>query len=328
MHYLPSTVTRRHGSWFEYVRSEKDLGDDERRVLEFELALPFLRELETATYTTSFELVSLEALLDADALVTGMALPDLAAQSHAILRRSPELWKEVADADRFATLGAANNNAWHAYWDENPIAAWTTRRKDRRTWFNVQEGRFAFGPNVAPDLVDGFSKLVREIVDYKLAQYRARRAGTADVDGFVCKVMWNKRDPILNLPNRTQQRIPEGDTDVRLPDGSVWQFGFVTKYVNTARPAGAPRNQLPDLLRGWFGPRAGQPGTAFQVRFSQSPDGLWIDPVHANVITVERKRGVVTSNPRRMWFRLRVSSAGFVRKSSRLRAARWCLTAR
>lgn len=53
---------------------------------------------------------------------------------------------------------------------------------------------------------------------------------------------------------------------------------------NVARPLGTQRNQLPDLLRGWFGPAAGEPGTDFHVRFSPSPDGWWIEPLGARVI--------------------------------------------
>jgi hypothetical protein len=73
--------------------------------------------------------------------------------------------------------------------------------------------------------------------------------------------------------------IPTGETDVRLPDGAIWQLRFAKEYCKVARPAGAARNQLPHLLRGWLGPRAGQPGTAFQVRFHVGPDGLWVEPV-------------------------------------------------
>src|SRR5690606_12037707 len=90
---------------------------------------------------------------------------------------------------------------------------------------------------------------------------------------------WNQRDPILKLPSRRAAAIPAGETDVRLPDGSVWQFRFAREFCNVARPAGAARNQLPDLLRGWFGPRAGLPGPAFPVRFRASPEGLWVEPV-------------------------------------------------
>ena len=75
---------------------------------------------------------------------------------------------------------------------------------------------------------------------------------------------------------------------MRLPGGSIWQFRFAKEFCNVARPAGTNRNQLPDLLRGWFGPGAGQPGTAFEVRFKTSPDGLWIEPVQTRINIASR----------------------------------------
>ncbi len=62
-----------------------------------------------------------------------------------------------------------------------------------------------------------------------------------------------------------------------------------------ARPVGSSRNALPDLLRRWFGPRAGQPGTAFEVDFRASPDGLWIEPRQTSIIAaIAPRHGVRT----------------------------------
>ena len=73
----------------------------------------------------------------------------------------------------------------------------------------------------------------------------------------------------------------------------MWQFRFAKEFCNVARPAGSPRNQLPDLLRGWFGPRAGQPGTAFQIRFHAGPDGLWVEPVQTAVTDITSRNRIV-----------------------------------
>ena len=124
------------------------------------------------------------------------------------------------------------------------------------------------------ELASTLTQMTRELVDYRIAEYLARRRqAEPSLEGFMCKVLSNQRDPIVKLPRRTGDAIPEGETDVRLPDGAMWQFRFAKEYCNVAHPASAA-NQLPDLLRTWFGPRAGQPGTAFQVRFHAGPDGL------------------------------------------------------
>jgi len=119
-----------------------------------------------------------------------------------------------------------------------------------------------------------------------LRQYRRRVEAGAPVLSFSCKVISNQRDPILKLPSRTTRPyVPTGEVDVRIPDGSVWRFRFAKEFCNVARPAGKDRNELPDLLRTWFGPSAGRPGTAFQVTFRASPDGLWVEPAEQQVLS-------------------------------------------
>jgi SOS-response transcriptional repressor LexA len=70
-------------------------------------------------------------------------------------------------------------------------------------------------------------------------------------------------------------------------------FRFAKEFCNVARPVGAARNQLPDLLRGWFGPTAGQPGRALEVRFTAAPDGLWVEPLQSNVVAFPSLTAVV-----------------------------------
>jgi hypothetical protein len=168
------------------------------------------------------EMVTLEALLELGALHTGVALPELARRSHAILRRSPELWSDVADEVRADELDAGAERQWLAYWRKNPIAAWTGElrdKRDRRAWFRLDRERFVLDLAVDPAHEPALARMVRELVDYRLAQYRARKnETTASPEGFVCKVIWNQRDPILKLPDRKTAPLPEGETDVRLPD--------------------------------------------------------------------------------------------------------------
>lgn len=291
MGYVPGIVAQRHGSWFEFVRSESDLSSHEKTTLE--QALPFFRELESTEMKFSFKIVALEALLEADALMTGLSLSELARLCHAIQVRSPELWADVEKPEQFVVLDATNEAAWIAYWTQNAVGGWTTAKQGRRTWFTAEQDRFALKLSLPGSLSETCAGMTRELVDYRLARYRARDK-TTEAGGFVCKLVSNKRDPILKLPDRNSQRLPDGETDVRLPDGSIWQFRFMKEFVNVARPPGVVRNQLPDLMYRWFGPGAGQPGTAFQVRFHASPDGLWAEPLQTSPITLETRRGVVS----------------------------------
>jgi hypothetical protein len=292
MGYLPSTLQKRHGSWFAFVRGEGDLDADE--VAAVAGAGAFLDELEVTELSKSYKLVTLRVLLDVDALGTGLTVRELAVGGWAVLRRSPELLRDVPDDHRLADdPDDAALRRWTSYWRSNPIQAWTGSKKAKKTWFRLDDqDRMCLTLSVDPAWGEALARLVDELVDYRLVQYRRRTGGTA-ADGFVCKVTWNRRDPILKLPPRGSLRVPEGDTDVRLADGSVWLFRFAAEFCNVARPVGTPTNQLPDLLRRWFGPRAGQPGTAFEVRFTASPDGLWVEPVQSNVVALFPRQGVV-----------------------------------
>jgi len=291
MGYVPYKLRQRYGSWFEFVRAQGHLVPESVAVLD--LSGDFLREVETTAMTKSYKMITLEALCEDDRLLTGMPLKDLALRCHAVLRRSPELLVDVPENQRGVPLSRADEAEWIAYWDRNPINAWMGGNRNERAWFQVKGDLFVLDLAIKPELASTLTQMTRELVDYRLAQYLARkRQAGSSLEGFVCKVLWNKRDPIMKLPPRTAMVLPEGETDVRLSDGGMWQFRFAKEFCNVARPAGTPRNQLPDLLRGWFGPRAGHPGTSFQVRFHASPDGLWVEPVQPRIHISSRNRVV------------------------------------
>lgn len=286
----PGQVGARHGSWYAFVAAEGDLDPDERAV--FQALGAFLQEVEVTGMTKSFKMVTLQALLEADALPGGLLLSDLAARSRAILCRSPELAEDVPPEFRGADLDAPASSRWLAYWRKNPIAAWTGSRREGKSWFRLDEDRFYPALEVNAAHATTFAHMVQELVDYRLAQYRRRwRLGAVSDEGLLCRVLWNKRDPILKLPAARREALPSGDREVRV-DGAVWTFSFAKEFCNVARPIGTPRNQLPDLLRSWFGPTAGHPGTTFEVRFVASPDGLWAEPVQTNVVELTARRAI------------------------------------
>ena len=295
MGYLPARLRERHGSWLGFVSGEGDLEGAQQRAWERHGA--FLRELEVTSTSRALGMVTLQALLEADALVDGMPIADVARRAHAILRRAPELFDDVAPEHRFDALDASSAPKWEAYWQKGPIAEWTRAGTKGRAWLRVEESRLLLDIAVEEDERAPLAELARELVDLRLAQYR-RRSDTEGraKEGFVCRVTWNKRDPILKLPAR-RDAVPQGDTDVRLADGSVWVFRFAKEFCNVARRPGSSTNELPDLLRRWFGPSAGQPGTAFQVAFRVSPDGLWAEPDRGAAPVIELPRRAVIAYP-------------------------------
>ncbi|WP_163989671.1 DEAD/DEAH box helicase family protein [Pyxidicoccus caerfyrddinensis] len=281
--YAPTTLRKVHGSWFNFVKSEGDLNEGEARALE--KGQGWFEELELTPLNKCFKMVLLEALLEADALERGMALPELARRSLALLQRSPELLRDLEDVEALDDPRNPSATNFLAYWKANPIKAWTQGSR----WFRVEDDRFVPRLSIEPEGKQSFEEMTYELVDYRLAQYRRRRNSQLEGTAFEAKVFSNKRDPILKLPDRDKRPdLPSGPTDVRLPDGSVWRFDFVKIAINVARSPGAQRNQLPDLLRQWFGPTAGAPGTGFRARFTPGPDGWWVEPVQAEVIPFVR----------------------------------------
>lgn len=67
--------------------------------------------------------------------------------------------------------------------------------------------------------------------------------------------------------------MPTGPTPVVI-DGETYQADFRVDDVTVVTKVGSDRNDLPVLLRTWFGPDAGLPGTAFSVAFERQGD-VW-----------------------------------------------------
>jgi len=64
-----------------------------------------------------------------------------------------------------------------------------------------------------------------------------------------------------------------------LPDGQVWSFSLQAHFCNVAHPVGEHRNRLPELLRTWFGPDVGKPGTQYRVPFERGKEGWRVTPL-------------------------------------------------
>ena len=275
------------GSWFGFVAEQGDLGAAEARAWEHGRA--WLVALEKTAMTKCFQMVVLEVLLEGDALFDGVGLDDLAARAHAWLLRNPELLRDIEGVGQFGDPRRPDPAAWRRYWDSNPVQAWVGSEGASKAWFSIVSDRFVPRFVLPVDARDAFVDLTRELVDARLAELRRRSRPSAEGAAFEAKAIWNQRDPILKLPDGH----PVGEIDVRLPDGAAWRFRFSTIACNVARPVGTDRNGLPDLLRRWFGPLVGRPGTDFRVRFFRTPDGWAVEPLGAAVVALPERGRVV-----------------------------------
>ena len=157
--------------------------------------------------TKSYKMVLLEALLEADALPRrdGPCAPRRAEprSARAVPRAAPGYPRCPGARGWQSTRPVAR---WRSYWRTNPVQAWCGTAQNPGRWFELRDGKFAFKVTVPPEVAGAFTAIVRELVDYRLAQYRNRVRETAGENEFICKIISNGRDPILKLPDRA--RIP------------------------------------------------------------------------------------------------------------------------
>jgi superfamily II DNA or RNA helicase/diadenosine tetraphosphate (Ap4A) HIT family hydrolase/SOS-response transcriptional repressor LexA len=285
--------------WFEFLASKSALTPEERQVLD--IARDWLDSFEKTQRQKSFKLVTVQSLIEADRLLQGMPVVELAARSHDLLVRSPELFSDIENVAEVKNPRNPNPGAWLTYWKDNPINAWTRES----SLFKLTDGTFTPRIRVPESLHEAFTNMTAELVDYRLAEYRASKRSLANADSqrsdsatsefvFEGKVILSGKKPIIIFSGKESR--PIGETLVELPNGKRWLFRFVKVACNVAHPVGSATNELPDLLRSWFGPAAGQKSTTFYVRFTQL-NGEWnvapVQPVGAQIIPFPSRSRIV-----------------------------------
>ena len=266
--YNPTAVRRRYGSWLGLVKAMGDLSSAQAELIGGQPG-EFLLALETTPMTKSYKMLTLLALLNADRLPGGLSIEDLVLRIRKLLDRYPKL-RDVEERD-------LSDDQLRALIERNPIEAWVGGRgTSGHSYFSYEDQIFRTSFKVPDSLRADFQELVREIVDWRLAAYLAREARRQEGDGnIVCKVSHSKGRPILFLPDRAQEPgIPYDWTPVEADD-RPYEAKFVKIAVNVIRSPGLEDNVLPQLLRGWFGPDVGLPGTSFYVVFEGREDGTY-----------------------------------------------------
>jgi superfamily II DNA or RNA helicase/diadenosine tetraphosphate (Ap4A) HIT family hydrolase len=271
--YLPRSARKDYGSWLGFVRTMGDLTAEQASALD--LGGTLLSGLEATHMTRSFKMLVLQAMLNTDTLPgPGIPIGALVSEFARLAGRSTKLRADVA-------VPLDDNARLRRLLETNPIAAWTgSGAIGGDVLFEYEHGTFRYLRPVSDGLRAAFQQLVRELVDWRIAEYLSRSAGTGIAsDSFVMKVSHTNGRPILFLPDRTSSpSIPEGWQTV-IVDGKPHQARFVKVAVNVVREPGSDTNVLPAILRDWFGPDAGLPGTDYKVACEAGEDGWILTPV-------------------------------------------------
>lgn len=269
--YDPKTVRKSFGSWLGFVHAEGDLDDVEAAA--FQENRGFFESLETTPMTKSYKMVTLQAMLVEDQFPGVISVDSLAAGVAKIAARSRLLIEDFGSA-------LNDRTELRRLLEQNPINAWCGGQgMGGKIYFRYAEGEFA-AVNLAEAGEEALANLTRELTDWRLAQYLDRLHGeTKFARQIVCKVSHSGGKPILFLPKRDQlPGIPSGWTPIKIAD-ATYEANFVKVAVNVMRTAGREENVLPEVLRGFFGDDAGQPGTSQHVKFEFGDDGYTLYPL-------------------------------------------------
>jgi superfamily II DNA or RNA helicase len=270
--YDPKSARSSHGSWLNFVKEMGDLLPSQDLALH---ALgPFLLALEGTPMTKSFKMVVLLAMLAEGAFSGGITITELQIRVQELARRYAIVRAEFGAALDSPTMLQDSL-------ERNPIQAWVDGLgTDGISYFKYEDEVFSTTFNLPGELQESACELVRELVDWRMAVHSRRVRSQSEAERIVCKVIQSNGNPILFLPPRERMAgIPQGEVDV-VADGETYQANFVKIAVNVLHQADDHSNHLPGLLRKWFGPDAGQPGTAFMVAFTRKGDIYQLAPAH------------------------------------------------
>ena len=271
--YTPRSLRQTHGSWLLFVKAMGDLSQPQQQALA--QSADFLSALEITQMTKSFKMLTLLAMLDEDALPGSISIHNLADSFIRLAKRSAVLRHDV---------GSALNNQQDIIrlLETNPIEAWVGGRgTSLQSYFKYEDGKFSTRISVPQNLRESLQELVREIADWRLAEYLSRSEQSSEAETqFTCKVSHSGDNPILFLPDRAKHpQIPSGWVAVEA-NGKSYEANLVKIAINVLREPGSEENILPRILTGWFGQDAGRPGTNYHVIFEPLEDGLRMRPAN------------------------------------------------
>jgi superfamily II DNA or RNA helicase/HKD family nuclease/diadenosine tetraphosphate (Ap4A) HIT family hydrolase len=281
--YAPRAARRAYGSWLGFVAHMGDLDDSQTSVSRHITpgssgSAPggLLAELETTPMTRSYKMLVLQAMLNDDRLPGEVGGADLAAAVARLAERSARLQADLG-------VPLTDLDALRRHLEQNPIKAWCEGAgTGGASYFGYDHGVFASRFRVPADERAAFQALAAELVEWRLAEYLARipeDSPSASEDRIVCTVSHAGGRPILFLPDRSASPgIPEGTVRVTI-DGDPHEAHFVKVAVNVIRKSRQTHNVLPALMRAWFGPNAGRPGTSFSVAFERHGDDWHLVPI-------------------------------------------------
>lgn len=263
--YSPRSVRQAHGSWLGFVADQGDLSSEAARAKADTGG--FLNALESTPMTRSYKMLLPLAMLNCDALPGSLGIDELTDEFARISGRSAQTRRDVS-------VQLDDRPALRALIEKNPIQAWVAGDgTGGMSYFAYSDSRLRFLPTISDDVRPAFQELVREHIDWRMAEYLRRDQDSEAAVGFSSKVVQANGTPSLALPDReTEAGVPLGWIPVEM-NGSRSEANFEMTAVTAVRSHDSEDNQLPGILYEWFGPDAGRPGKDDWVFFERAESG-------------------------------------------------------
>ena len=262
--YNPVAGRAKHQHWFGLQSALGLLTDAEAEVVANYSVV--VTAIEKEPLNKSYKLVTMRALLAEGALRTGATIADVSTRARRFMLADPRLVADVT-SESIPNPAELSDRQWESFWVRNPLQHMSA------SLFRIEGDRFVPSFSIDPALGETFDAMVAELVEWRLADHLLRRAPSAT--GVVrCKLSHASGRPIIFLDRLANPGLPEGDTPLMV-NGEHFVAKFVKIAVNVVHRVGDESNELPALLRGWFGPSAGHPGTNHAVLL-ELVDGHWV----------------------------------------------------
>jgi superfamily II DNA or RNA helicase/diadenosine tetraphosphate (Ap4A) HIT family hydrolase len=259
--YNPRALRATHGSWYGYVAAMGGLQAEDRAAWEHQRSL--FEMVEVTSMTKSYKMLVLLAMLQSESIPGEITIGQMVQNIKRIANRSAVLRADLGQEH------LESDSKLRRHMEVNPIDAWT---KPDGAYFEYREGVFRWvGGELGPHR-ERFAGLLRELVDWRLAEYLDRGREQA---GHLCRIILaGGGRPIIKLPSRTgEANIPVDWVSIEI-DGKAYAAKFAQQYINMVRETQeSKKNVLGDILRSWHGPTVGQRGTRFEVQLVQDTDG-------------------------------------------------------
>jgi superfamily II DNA or RNA helicase/HKD family nuclease/diadenosine tetraphosphate (Ap4A) HIT family hydrolase len=272
----PAIVTPKYGSWFGFLRVIELLGEREAAVVD--AYGDIIWGVQAESINKCYKLIAIRALLHDGELRNGSDVTTNAETSRQLLLADPRLGRDVP-AREFADLAAAPADKWAHYWRKWPLAHLSGVGESSHrieALFRLLDDRIKPTFAIDDELGEVFDAMVAEIIEYRLASYVLNK-DTSTTRSWTCRLMYSDGHPAIRLDRRLHPDLPEDKVSF-VADGTEFEASFAKGAVAAATREDSTGNALPGLLRGWFGPSAGHPGTSHRVSIEQVDGILLIRP--------------------------------------------------